>query len=156
MPLEKHARARFLMHQSLMEGISLVDQRWLDEHLGECVPCRRYADLSARAVRALDGFAIELDPAAALRVENFVRSRAEELRSAEADAKRLRIGTAVAMFLTFTGSAILWRPVAWLAGEWNLPGSVWQTVFVTFWLLPSLLLALLPLLGKRLLGEDSV
>jgi len=155
MPLENHEKARFLLQRSLVEGISLEDRRWLDAHLGQCAECARYADLSARAVRALDWFALELDPAAALRVETAVRSRAEGMRSAEAHAKSLWIGTAVAIFLTFTGSAVTWRSLAWLASQWNLPTRVWQIAFAAFWLLPSLLLALLPLFRSRLLGEDS-
>ena len=75
MPLENHEKARFLLHRALVEGISLEDRRWLDAHVGQCAECGRYADLSARTVRALDWFALELDPAAALRVENVVRSR---------------------------------------------------------------------------------
>src|SRR6201996_7827772 len=102
MPLENHEKARFLLHRSLVEGISLEDRHWLDAHIEQCAECRQYADLSARAVRALDWFAVDLDPAAALRVENVVRSRAEAMRSAEAHAKRLWIGTAVALLLTFT------------------------------------------------------
>ena len=155
MPLESHEKARFLLHRDLVEGISPEDRRWLDAHVGQCSECGRYADLSARAVRALDGFAIELDPAAALRVENVVRSRAEEMRSAESHAKSLWIGTGVAIFLTFTGSAVTWRTLAWLASQWKIPGPVWQIAFAAFWLLPSLLLALLPLFRRRLLGEDS-
>jgi hypothetical protein len=155
MPLEIHERARFLLRQSLLEGISMEDRQWLDAHVGQCAECDRYADLSARAVRALDWFALEPDPAAALRVENVVRSRAEGLRSAEAHARSLWIGTAVALFLTFTGSAVAWRIWAWLASQWDLPGRVWQIGFAAFWLLPSLLLALLPLFRRRLLGEDS-
>ena len=155
MPLESHEKARFLFHRSLVEGISPEDRDWLDAHVGQCAECGRYADLSARAVRALDWFALEPDPAAALRVEDAVRSRAERLRSAEARAKSLWIGTAVAIFLTFTGSAVTWRPFAWLASQWNLPSRVWQIGFAAFWLLPSLLLAFLPLFRGRLLGEDS-
>ena len=155
MPLENHEKARFLLHRSLVEGISLEDRHWLDAHVGQCAECARYADLSARAVRALDWFAVELDPAAALRVENAVRSRAEGMRSAEAQEKNLWIGTAVAIFLTFTGSAVTWRPLAWLASQWNLPSRVWQIGFAMFWLLPSLLLAMLPLFRRRLLGDDS-
>jgi hypothetical protein len=155
MPLENHEKARSLLHRALVEGISLEDRRWPDAHVGECAECGRYADLSTRAVRALDWFALELDPAAALRVENIVRSRAEEMRSAESRAKSLWIGTGVAIFLTFTGSAVTWRTLAWLASQWNLPSRVWQIVFAAFWLLPSLLLALLPLFRRRLLGEDS-
>jgi len=155
MPLEGHERARLLLHRAFVEGISLEDRRWLDAHVGQCSECGRYADLSARALRALDWFALELDPAAALRVENTVRSRAEELRSAESRAKSLWIGTGVAIFLTFTGSAVTWRTLASLASQWNLPSRVWQIGFAAFWLLPSLLLALLPLFRRRLLGEHS-
>jgi predicted anti-sigma-YlaC factor YlaD len=155
MPLENHEKARFLLHRSLVEVISREDRQWLDAHVGQCAECGRYADLSARAVRALDWFALELDPAAAVRVENIVRSRAEEMRSAEAHAKSLWIGTAVAIFLTFTGSAVTWRPLAWLASQWDIPSRVWQIGFAAFWFLPSLLLALLPLFRSRLLGEHS-
>jgi hypothetical protein len=155
MPIENHEKARFLLDRSRVEGISPEDRHWLDAHVAQCAECGRHADLSARAVQALDWFAFELDPAAALRVENAVRSRAGQMRSAEAHATRLWIGTALAIFLTFTGSAVAWRAVAWLASQWNLPSRVWQIVFVAFWLLPSLLLALLPLFRSRLLGEDS-
>ena len=155
MPLENHEKARFLLQRSLVEGISREDRHWLDAHVGQCAECGRYADLSARAVRALDWFAFELDPAAALRVENVVLRRAEEMRSAESHAKSLWIGTGVAIFLTFTGSAVAWHTLAWLASRWSLPSRVWQIAFAAFWLLPSLLLALLPLFRRRLLGEDS-
>jgi hypothetical protein len=155
MPLENHEKARFLLDRSLVEGISPADRHWLDAHVGQCAECGRYSDLSARTVGALDWFAIELDPAAALRVENVIRSRAEGMRSAEAHAKKLWIGTAVAIFLTFTGSAVTWHASAGLASQWNLSSRVWQIVFATFWLLPSLLLALLPLFQRTLLGEDS-
>ena len=83
------------------------------------------------------------------------RSRAEAMRSAEAYARSLWIGTTVAIFLTFAGSAVTWRSLAWLVTQWNLPSRVWQIVFAAFWLLPSLVLALLPLFRRRLLGEDS-
>ncbi len=155
MPLENHEKARFLLRRDVVEGISLEDRRWLDAHVGQCAECGRFADLSSRAVRALDWFALELDPAAALRIENVVRSRAEGMRSAEAHAKSIWIGTAVAIFLTLMGSAATWSPLAWLASQWNIPSRVWQTVFAAFWLLPSLLLALLPLFRRGLLGEDS-
>jgi hypothetical protein len=156
MPLENHERARFLLDRSLVEGISPQDRQWLDAHVEQCAECGRYADLSTRAVRALDWFALEVDPAAALRVENVVRRRAEQMRSAEAHARKLWVGTAVALLLTFTGSALTWRTLSWLASQWNLPSRVCQIVFVAFWLLPSLLLALLPLFRRRLLGEDAV
>ena len=66
-----HEKARLLLHRSLVEGISLEERHWLDAHVGQCAECTRYADLSARAVGALDWFALELDPAAAHRVETW-------------------------------------------------------------------------------------
>jgi hypothetical protein len=156
MPFENHEKAHFLLDRSLVEGISAEERHWLDTHVEQCAECGRYADLSARAVRALDWFALEHDPAAALRVENGVRSRLEAMRSAEAQAKRLWIGTAVAILLTLTGSAVTWRSLAWLAAQWNLPSRVWQLGFAAFWLVPSLLLAFLPLFRSRLLGEDTL
>jgi len=155
MPLENHERARLLLDRALVEGISVEDRRWLDSHTGQCAECSRYADLQARAVRALDAFAFEVDPAAVLRVENLVRSRAERMRSAESQERSLWIGTAVAILLTLAGSAVTWYPAAWLAAQWSLPSRAWQIGFAAFWWLPSLLLALLPLLRRRLMGEDS-
>ncbi|HLK68593.1 MAG TPA: hypothetical protein VKU19_34410 [Bryobacteraceae bacterium] len=155
MLLENHEKARFLIHRFLVEGISQEDRHWLDAHIGQCAECGRYADFSARTVGALDWFAFEVDPAAAVRVVNVVRRRAAEMKSAEAHAISLWIGTAVAIFLTFAGSAVAWRSWAWLASQWNFAGRVSQIVFAAFWLLPSLLLALLPLFRRRLLGLDS-
>lgn len=155
MPPEDHEKARFLVHRSLIEGISPEDRHWLDSHVPQCAECASHADLSVRAVRALDCFAIQLDPAAALRVENVVRSRAERMRAAEAHAQSLWIGTAIATFFTFAGSAVAWRALASMASRWNLPSPVWQIAFAALWLLPSLVLAFLPLFHSRLLQEDS-
>jgi hypothetical protein len=155
MQYEPHARARFLLNQAMMEGISLDEQRWLDSHTEECAECGRYRELSMRAIRALDSFAFELDPAAALRVENLIRSRANRLASNEFQGRNFLVGAVVAIFLTITGSIAMWQPAAWLAGRWNLPSLVWQIGFAMFWLLPSLLLGILPFFRGKLMGGDS-
>jgi len=138
-----------------MESISLDEQRWLDSHTGQCAECSRYRDLSSRAIRALDSFAMELDPVAALRVENAVRSHANRLASATFQGRSLFAGAVVAIFLTITGSIAMWQPAAWLAGRWNLPSPAWQIGFAVFWLLPSALLGMLPLFGGKLIGGGS-
>jgi hypothetical protein len=155
MPSEPHARARLLIDQAMMEGISPDEQHWLNGHSDECAECSRYGELSRRAIRALDSFAFELDPAVALRVENAICGRANRLASNELHRRRLFIGAVAAMLLTIAGSIAMWQPAAWLAGRWNLPSPAWQTGFAMFWILPSILLALLPLFRRRLLGEDS-
>jgi hypothetical protein len=154
MPSEPHARARALLDQAMMEAISPDEQRWLHRHTEECAECSRYGELSRRAIRALDSFAFELDPAAALRVENAIRSRANRLASNEFHRRRLFIGAVAAMLLTIAGSIAMWQSAAWLAGRWNLPSPVWQVGFAMFWLLPSILLGILPLFRTRLMGGD--
>ncbi len=151
--MEPHERARLLRDRAMVEGIAPEEQRWLDEHIDGCPDCSGYAKLSIRAVRALDSFAFEFDPAAALRVQNVIRSRADELAASEAHARRLVVGTAVAMLLTVTGSVAMWQPTQWLAGRLNLPSPAWQIAFVMLWLLPSLLLAVLPCFRRRLMRE---
>jgi hypothetical protein len=137
-----------------MEAISPDEQRWLHRHTEECAACRRYGELSRRAIRALDSFAFELDPEAALRVENAIRSRTNRLASTEFHGRRSFVGAVAAMLLTIAGSIAMWQPVAWLAGRCNLPNPAWQMGFAMLWLLPSILLGILPLFRTRLMGDD--
>jgi hypothetical protein len=153
MSSEPHARARHLLDLAMMEGISPDDQHWLNSHTEECAECSRYSELSRRAIRALDSFAFELDPEAAFRVENAIRSRANRLASNEFDSRRFIIGAVAALLLTIAGSIAMWQPAAWLAGRWNLPSPAWQIGFAMFWLLPSILIGILPLFRTRLMGD---
>ena len=155
MQSEPHARARLLWDQAMMDGISPEEQRWLNSHIEECVECGRYGELSRRAIRALDSFAFELDPAAALRVENVVRSRANRLASYEFQDRRVLAGAAAALFLTTAGSMAMWQPAAWLAGRWNLPSPAWQIGFGMLWILPSVLAGILPFFRRTLMGDDA-
>jgi hypothetical protein len=152
---ETHARARFLLDRAMVEAISPDEQQWLNRHTAECAECAGYGELSNRAIRALDSFAFELDPAAALRVENVIRSRAHRLASNQFHRRSLWAGAVVAMFLTITGSIAMWQPTAWLAGRWNLPSPAWQIGFAMFWLLPSALLGLLPFFRRNFMDDGS-
>jgi hypothetical protein len=154
MQSESHARARFLLDQVMTGGISPDEQRWLNSHTKECAECSRYGELSRRAIRALDSFAFELDPVAALRVENAIRSHANRLALNEFHGRSFLAGAVVAIFLTIAGSIAMWQPAAWLAGRWNLPSPAWQIGFAMYWLLPSILLGILPLFRTRLMGDD--
>ncbi len=154
MQFEPHARARFLVDQAMTGAISPDDQRWLHAHTAACSECARYGELSRRAIQALDSFAFELDPAAALRVENAIRARTDRLASNEFQGRRFFIGAMAAMLLTIAGSIAMWQPAAWLAGRWNLPSPAWQIGFAALWLLPSVLLGILPLFRARLMGGD--
>ena len=96
---ESHPKARFLLDQAMVEALSLDEQRWLNRHTEECAECSRYGELSRRAIRALDCFAFELDPVAALRVENAIRSRANRLASNAVHGRGFFVGAVVATVL---------------------------------------------------------
>lgn len=154
MQSELHERARYLLDRSLVEGIvegiSAEEQRWLDSHIAQCAECTDYAELSGRAVRALDSFAFELDPEAALRIQEAVRARADQMAGA-----RFSTGIPVAFALTIAGSLAMWGIAAWLAARWNVPAPAWHTAFATLWLLPSVVLDVLLLFRVRLMGNHS-
>jgi hypothetical protein len=155
MPSESHEKARHLLDGAMIAGISAEEQRWLNRHLEECAACGQYAELSRRTVGALDSFAFDLDAAGAVRVQEAVRQHAVRLAARESRSRSLWIGVTAALFLTVAGSAAMWQPAAWLAGRWNVPAPAWQIGFAVFWLLPSLLLGMLPLYRGKLLGGDS-
>jgi hypothetical protein len=150
MQSELHERARSLLDRSLVEGIPAEEQRWLDSHIAHCAECTDYAELSGRAVRALDSFAFELDPEAALRVQEAVRARADQMAGAN-----FAVGIPVAFALTMAGSLAMWGIAAWLAARWNVPAPAWHTAFATLWLLPSVVLDMLLLFRVRLMGNVS-
>ena len=154
MPFDPHQRAQLLLDQSPVEGIPAEDQRWLDSHLEGCAACSRYAGLSRRVIGALDGFAFEVNPEAALRIQNAVRGRLEELASGERRQEH-SLAVPVALVLTGLGSIFMWHSVAWLAVQWNLPARPWQIGFVVFWLLPSVLLDVLLLFPGKFIGAGS-
>jgi len=145
---ELHERARLLVDRSMVEGISAEEQRWLTHHLADCAGCGAYADLSRRAVRALQAFAFDVDAAGALRAQEAIRVQAGRRRD-------FSKGVLAALVLTAFGSTAVWIPAGWLAARWNLPACLWQTGFAIFWLLPSVMLTALLLFRRRLVGRSS-
>jgi hypothetical protein len=136
----------------MAQGISPDEQRWLADHVSQCADCSRYAELSQRTLRALDSFAFDLDPVAALRVQRAIHNRADWMAS---HGQVFSYGIWVAIFLTIIGSAAMWEFTAWLASRWNLAAPMWQIGFAILWLLPSVLLDLLLLLRGKLIGDDA-
>ena len=152
MPLELHERARLLLDRAMVEGVSPDEQRWLANHISQCGECNQYAELSRRTVHALDAFAFDLDPSAALRVQTAVRTRVHRMASHGRDSST---GFLIAFVLTVFGSIAMWEPAAWLAARWNLPAPTWQIGFAILWLLPSVLLDVLLLFRRQLIRYDA-
>jgi hypothetical protein len=72
MPFDPHERARFLIDESRVAGISKEDTQWLREHLAECAECVRQEETTARMLQAMSelsfgGVRPPIVPAARLR-----------------------------------------------------------------------------------------
>jgi hypothetical protein len=150
----EHRRAQTLLDQITTrdEGVSSGDERWLAGHLAGCTVCSEYAEVSRRTVRALDSFAFDLDPEAALRVQMAVRGRAVELGSG---GRVFAVAVPVAAVLTLLGSIAAWVIIAWMAGQWKWPSPAWQIAFTVLWLLPSILLDAVIVFRKNWMDEEE-
>ena len=155
MQADLHERCRLLIDRAMLEGVSQDEQRWLDVHKDECLECRRYAELSLRAIEALGSLSVAPDPAAALRVRQAVRLHTERLASNGIARRTFYFGLAAAVGLTITGSVAMWQTATWLAARWNIPPGVWQPGFTMFWLLPSVALDVVLLFSRRLIGRAA-
>jgi hypothetical protein len=57
MPFDPHERARFLIDESRVAGISAEESQWLSGHLGECAECARQDAITSRMLGAMDELA---------------------------------------------------------------------------------------------------
>jgi hypothetical protein len=72
---DPHQRARFLMEEARIAGITPPDALWLQSHLGECAECALYAEELDGVVRGLKGFAFDIDPAMTGRIQGALAAR---------------------------------------------------------------------------------
>jgi hypothetical protein len=72
MPFDAHQRARVLVDESRVAGISQKDALWLRSHASECADCARYEEMVEGIVRGLKSFAFECDPSATARIQTAV------------------------------------------------------------------------------------
>ena len=78
---ELHARAKQLIAQERIEGISEPDRQWLREHLTTCADCAKQASVTEQAIRSLRGVSVALSSSLASRAQFRVRLRAQQLRA---------------------------------------------------------------------------
>jgi hypothetical protein len=73
---DPHQKARFLIDEALIAGITRDDQQWLHGHKEACLECASYAELTSRIVRGLNSLSFEMDPGMNARVQEAVTRRA--------------------------------------------------------------------------------
>jgi len=144
-----HIRARQLIAQQSIEGISTQEQSWLAAHLDECESCSALQTQTAQALTAFRSMNIELPKNLAARTQLRVRLRAEELPAQTTGRALLLAIAAVSWVLGLASAPLVWRGFAWLGGEFNLPDPVWQAGVVLWWLVPGVVAVGAVVLQKR-------
>ncbi len=140
-----HEQARQLI--VLAEGVSDMQRQFLQAHLADCEDCRNYAEAAAQVVGALRSVPITADARLVRATQMRVRFHASRLR--EIRQRTWLVGvTCLGVGLSATLSApVLWRIFAWI-GEWaGVSTIVWQMGFVSFFVVPALVVSVL-LLAK--------
>lgn len=138
-----HERALDLITREGVEGVTDSEGKWLDLHLAECPNCSSYATSLHSASQAIRSTTVMASRSLVTATQTRLRARALELR--ERDSRVFLIGLSFCLgMLSSTASAWLW----WRFGTWavqllGLPESIVAPGVVLFWLLPSIVIAVL-------------
>jgi hypothetical protein len=147
MSADLHARARALLDCDCASEISQAEQEWLADHLRNCDECNRYAELTARAIHTLSSFSFAFDPGLAARTQAALTRRAQELEAERAKRGLYLRGFVLACLFTVIGSLAAWPGWMWVAERVRVAAWESQLGFFVFWVLPSLTIAMLLLVG---------
>jgi hypothetical protein len=134
-----HARAKQLIDQHHVEGLSEPEREWLDAHLQECGECTDVAGSTGNALRALRSNAIPFPAGLASRTQFRVRLRAQQLE--ERAPRRLAIWAVagVSWALGIATAPYVWQLFAWAGDRLHVPKLAWELGFGLWWLIPALI-----------------
>jgi len=141
MTRDTHDEARELI--ALGEDLSAAQQIWLQAHLQACAPCRDYAEIADRVVRALRSLPVAADSRLVRATQMRVRFHASRLRETREHMWLVGfacMGVGLSAALTVP---LLWRLFAWM-GEWaGVSTLIWQVSFIVFFSAPALVVSVL-------------
>jgi hypothetical protein len=139
---ESHMRAESLIAKERVEGISPVEQEWLNSHLRECNQCNAKAETMQQAFRSLLSLHVTAPRGLAARTQFRVRLRAQELRSTRQPRWRLVYLMCGASWVAGGATApYVWRGLEWLGHRAGVPDLVWKMGFGVWWALPAIIAA---------------
>jgi len=160
---DSHVRAKRLIAQERVEGISSNDSIWLKEHLHYCANCEKLAREVDEGLRSLRGFVIAVPRNLASQTQFRVRLRTQELREIEPRRRLIWFACAMSWALGVASAPYVWKAFEWIGRYTGTPKIVWQIGFGLWWAVPALVAATVILLenarrdseGKWTLKETS-
>ena len=148
--LECDKRFRELIDRSFVEEVSEGERRLMHDHIRDCDGCKRYVELTGRTIRGLREFTLTSEPDSSAQVREILAHHTETMRQRNAHFK-IWAAFAVALSMSFVGSALVYQMVKRLAVPMHFDTAQVQAGVLVFWLLPSFCSALC-LLAAR--GEN--
>ncbi len=143
-----HQRAERLIVANRVEGLSAVDEEWLNLHLQVCARCAGRANSTDQALRSLRSVSICVSPGLIRATRLRVRARALELRERRAQMVMLWVSCALSWVLGALSAPFAWRAFAWLGERFRMPAVVWQLGFALWWALPAVAVAVVLVMRK--------
>ena len=142
--MEGDKRFRELIDRSFVEEVSEGERRLMHDHIRDCDGCKRYVELTARTIRGLREFTFTSEPDSSAQVREILAHHTETMRQHNVQFK-IWAAFAVALSMSFFGSALVYQMVRRLAVPMHFDTAQVQAGVLVFWLLPSFCSALCPL-----------
>jgi len=134
-------RFRELIDRSFVEDVSEHERRLMHEHIRDCNSCKLYVELTGRTIRGLREFTFASETDSSVQVLEILAHHAETMRQPNVRFK-IWAAFAVALLMSFLGSALVYEMVKRLAVPMHFDTAQVQTGVLVFWLLPSFCSAL--------------
>ena len=139
--MECDKRFRDLIDRSFAEEVSEGERHLIDDHIRDCDGCKRYVELTGRTIRGLREFTFTSEPDSTAQVLEILAHHTETMRQHNAQFK-IWAAFAVALSMSFVGSALVYQMVERLAVPMHFDTTQIQAGVLVFWLLPSFCSAL--------------
>ena len=139
--MEGDKRFRDLIDRSFVEEVSEGERQLIHDHIRDCDSCKRYLELTARTIRGLQEFTFTSEPDSNAQVREILAHHTETMRQHNVQFK-VWAAFAVALLMSFVGSALVYQVARLLAVPMHFDTSQVQPGVLIFWLLPSLCSAL--------------
>lgn len=139
--LECDKRFRELIDRSFVEEVSEGERQVIHDHIRDCDGCKRYVELTARTIRGLGEFTFTSEPDSSAQVREILAHHTETMRQHNVQF-RIWAAFAVALSMSFVGSALVYQMTKRLAVPMHFDTAQVQAGVLVFWLLPSFCSAL--------------
>jgi predicted anti-sigma-YlaC factor YlaD len=151
---QQHTRAKQLIAQERVEGISQAERDWLSTHLQECLNCAALAQETDQALRSLRTAAISLPAGLASRTQFRVQLRLQEIREREPKRRALWAACAVSWVFGIASAPYVWRLFQWFGERTGVPKLVWELGFGLWWTIPALFVLIVLLMERVRQGGE--